>query len=81
MIGFDLQPGRHSTTPVSQDRVQTAQAEARLALGRIRQQIREQEQARELANHNIQVLRQAESELLAIADETAMIEDHTAHTG
>ena len=64
MIGFDLQPEHHSTTPVSQDSVQTAQAEARLALGRIRQQIREQEQARDLANHNIQVLRQAETELL-----------------
>ena len=65
MIGYDLQPGHHSTTPVSQDRVQTTQAEARLALGRIRQQIREQKHARDLALHNIEVLKAAESELLS----------------
>ena len=56
MIGFDLQHDNTVAEPAAQ--------EAKQALGRIRQQIREQEHARDLANHNIQVLRQAETELL-----------------
>ena len=55
MIGYDLKPCRNSDE-VTQ--------EAKQALTRIRQQIREQEAARDLANHNIQVLRQAETALL-----------------
>ena len=56
MIGYDLQHNNTAAGTVSQ--------EAKAALTRIRQQIQGQEHARDLANHNIQVLRQAETELL-----------------
>ena len=48
--------------------IATTKSETQQALTRIRQQIREQEHARDLANHNIQVLRQAETELLGELD-------------
>ena len=46
MIGYDLQPDTISDTKLIGD-------EGRQALGRIRQQIREQGQAGDLALHNI----------------------------